>query len=203
MNFRTIPLVAQARHGKDTIADILLGVESKNYCRVALADEVKLDCMAHYGKQFPFFNVVFDNKGRISYPNDTKDTQELSFRRRTWQVWGTEARRTIFPDIWLWRWADRAMSFVNRGFDGVVIPDARFFNEARHFKARGAQILAARRFDENGVLWHEPGIDYSHASERDIPDVIDQLADVIIRNDTTYEEYQTRALEVLKEEGYI
>ena len=203
MKFLTIPIVAQARHGKDTMTDILLGSQEKPYCRVALADEVKIDCMKHYADQHPFFAVAFDAQGRISYPHDTTDPKEIAFRRATWQVWGTQARRAIFPDIWLWRWANRAWTWLNMGFYGVGVPDVRFLNEATHFKKRGGVILAAQRFDEDGNLYREPGINYEHASEAEVPDIIDQLADVVIKNDTTYEAYKAKVKATLEEQGYI
>lgn len=204
MSFLTIPVLAQARHGKDTIANALLDDTGRSYCRVALADEVKIDCMNHYGKRFPFFNVTFDKKGRISYPNDTTNPEELAFRRIVWQVWGTEGRRDIFPDIWLWRWAPRAWKFMSTGdFEGVVVPDIRFFNEAEFFKVRGSHILGAQRFNKDGTLYKEPGIDYEHRSERDIPKILLKMADLVIRNDKTYEDYQQRVHDMLTVEGYL
>ena len=204
MNFLTLPVVAQARHGKDTVATMLLDHDEKSYCRVALADELKIECAEYWGKKFPFFNVEFDEKGRISYPDDTDDPEQIAFRRRTWQVWGTEGRRALFPDIWFWRWACRAWKFMSTGnFVGVVVPDVRFFNEAEFFKNLGATIIGAQRFDENGDLYRGEGIDYEHGSEREIPEIIEKLADVKIRNDSTLEVFMLRLVEEFYRKGFM
>ena len=203
MNFLTIPILAQARHGKDTMVNMLLDCETKSYCRVALADEVKIDCMKHYAEQYPYFAVEFDEQGRLSYPHDTTNPEEIAFRRKTWQVWGTQGRREIFEDIWLWRWANRAWTFLGKGFDGVGVPDVRFFNEALHFKSRGGVILAAQRIDSDGSLYEEPGIDYTHASEAEVPKIIEELADITIWNTSTYEAYKQGVRVALEEKGYM
>jgi hypothetical protein len=201
MTFKIVPVIGSARHGKDTIAEFLL---EHNYCRVALADEVKLDCAAMYGLQFPEFLVDFDEEGRIFYPHDTQDPDRIAFRRRTWQVWGTEGRRSIFPDIWLWRWANRFMiHFHNKKYRGVVIPDVRFFNEAVHFKAMGASIVSVVRTDREGNPYQEPGIDYRHPSEVDIQRIIYELSDIAIKNSGSLLDLDVELKITMEMEDYI
>lgn len=192
-----VPIIGSARHGKDTFAEVVLESTAHNYYRLALADAVKLECMDMYGDEFPEFNVEFDAKGRISYPNDTTDPGRRIMRRMIWQRWGTEARRNLFPDIWIWKWAARAMQLIAHGFTGLTIPDVRFENEASYFAQIG-RLCAVVRTNPDGSLYQAPGVDLTHASEVDVQTVIQKYAFLRLFNSSDIDTYKREVARYLR-----
>lgn len=196
MSFRIIGICGHARHGKDTAAEAFL--QRGGVYRIALADKLKEDVAELY-PDFPEFAVAYDELGRISYPNMRPDTDpwRKAVVRRTWQVWGTQGRRYIFADYWLWQFADRAMQKATEGFGAIVIPDVRFKNEAEHIRNTwGGIIVGVDRGD-----YREPGVDYTHDSEREVPEILADMANYRVFNDETEEQFKARinllALEIM------
>jgi hypothetical protein len=185
MKPRIVGITGLARSGKDTVTNLILKVGG--YYRVSLADELKKEIAQIFPTvEYPFdwLNVAFRDNGEIYYPNDTKDPEKLAIRRRLWQLWGTEGRRALFSDFWIWRWAGRAMKALVAGWPGVVVADVRFLNEAKYIHDLGGMIVATDRGD-----YRAPGVDYTHASEREIPEIVRQYASIVVPNKGTYEEF--------------
>lgn len=160
-----IGITAPALSGKDQIAQML--EEKHHFFWHAMANPVKVSV-----------NTVLPPSIRRHYamlgedPSFKLDKQAIIPRlgvsfRTLWQRLGTEfGREMIHPDIWIMHledlWADIEQS---SSFDGVVVSDIRYLNEAQFVRNKG------------GVIWRviRPGLDLTesfrdHDSENGIPD---------------------------------
>jgi hypothetical protein len=159
---RIIGITGYARHGKDTIASVL--VRELGYSRVALADRMK-ELMLRLD---PFIEDPFGPDERLSDivgRGGWEEAKDYSEVRRLLQVFGTEVgREGLGEDVWI-----EALAKSTKGFYGnerkVVIPDIRFTNEAAFIRRMHGEVWGVSRpnFD-NGL-----GANGTHASERDIP----------------------------------
>ena len=155
MTFKIIGVCAMARHGKDTMAQALV---DKGYERISLADKLKEEVAEMFQgyEGFDLETLMHGDKGPL--------------QRRVLQIWGTEARRHVFDDFWLWRWAEKALVAAVSGKPGVVIADIRFPNEANYVKGLGGLLIGVNRGD-----YRDPDTDYTHASERHIPEILGRV----------------------------
>ena len=183
MGFRIVGVVAMARHGKDTVANAL--VELAGFQRISLADRLKEEVAemfkGHEG--FELETLLHGDKGPV--------------QRRVLQIWGTEARRSVFPDFWIWQWCVKALAAAVAGARGVVLADVRFHNEADYVKLCGGMLLGVSRGD-----YRDAHTDYSHASERHIPEILEKC-DYTIQNTGTLEDFNESIRAALEDLGLL
>lgn len=155
---RIIGITGYARHGKDTIASVL--VRELGYSRCALADRMKelllvLD---------PYTDADYERLSDLVDAGGWEHAKSFDEVRRLLQFFGTQVgREGLGEDVWI-----GALAKATPGFYAdrkVVIPDVRFTNEAAFIRRLGGQVWGVERPDfDNGL-----GVNGTHASERDIP----------------------------------
>lgn len=155
---RVIGITGYARHGKDTIASVL--VKDLGYNRLGLADLVRqalLTLDPIIGRPLLPYVRLSEIVGQEGW-NGAKQMPEV---RRLMQVMGTQVGRELLGEYtWI-----HALE-LQRGFHHperrIVIPDVRFENEAEWIRGLGGEIWKVTRPDfDNGV-----GI--SHPSEAEV-----------------------------------
>lgn len=141
-----------ARHGKDTVAEVL--VEEYGFKRIAFADKLRdfLYALNPIIDRKPVFKEgyldpvafstsrlrpIIDHNGWDGY----KQTQYNDEIRGLLQRLGTEAGRQV---LWENIWVDAAFHDVDQ-FENIVVPDCRFPNEAGAIRERGGQIWRVHR----------------------------------------------------------
>ena len=183
MKFRVVGVVAMARHGKDTVANAL--VKTCGFQRISLADKLKEEVAEHY-KGLPGFDLetlMHGDKGPV--------------QRRVLQIWGTEGRREIFPDFWIWHWCVKALAAAIEGAPGVVQADVRFHNEADYIQNMGGLLIGVDRGD-----FRDEDTDYTHASERDIPEVL-KKCDYMVDNTGDLENFHANVEAAFRDLGLV
>lgn len=192
-----IGITGYARHGKDTAAQVL--VEDYDYLRIGFADALKSMALV-------LNPIVRSEHGELRLAEAVevegwdvaKQNPEV---RRFLQVLGTEGVRDHISDhAWvdaLARKADpllydviephwRAEGYESNPweqYNGVVIPDVRFPNEAAYIQSEDGLLIMVRRPN------YDNGVGLSHPSEQHIadmnPDVVieaysvEQLRDIL------------------------
>lgn len=167
--FPIIGITGAARSGKDTIADYLC--TEYGYGRVAFAAPLKRMVCALFNRDEAWLER-----------NKDVPQEGMGTPRRLLQTLGTEwGRDLINIDIWV-NFAREEIFKIrnNRQFDGVVITDLRFYNEAKFIR------------DLGGIIWRVDRAEYTpvetHISEQGIdPSYIER----IIYNNSTLEELYT------------
>lgn len=164
---KLIGLAGLARTGKDTVGNFL--VSHRNLKAYAFADPLKQACSATFGVPVNEF-----------YDDNLKDEMHSFWgitRREMMQKLGTECVRHVFGyDTWIRRaklgWDLLNENPVNRTsglyntdekyiemgevYDGMVITDCRFDNEAEFVKNEGGVIIEITRdIDKVGISGHE------------------------------------------------
>lgn len=178
---RIIGVTGYARHGKDTLAAVL--VRELGYIRVALADKMKelllvLD---------PIVDQEHGNRlSMLFFDGGWEEAKKEPEVRRLLQVFGTQVgRQGLGEDVWIGALASSIPGFY-KGDQRVVIPDVRFPNEAAFIHRLGGEVWRVKRpgFDN--------GIGVTHDSERYISglivdeefvnaDSVDQFKDRVLR----------------------
>lgn len=193
---RIIGITGYARHGKDTIANVLS--RELGYNRIALADQMKT-AMATLN---PLVVVrredwarapipVWDETMRLAnYVDEVgwDEAKKLPEVRRLLQVFGTEVgRQMLGENVWIEALVRNTKGFYPPSERRIVIPDIRFQNEADWIhRMNDAALWRVTRPD------FDNGIGITHASERDIatlrPDVefinqgtVSDFKDVVMR----------------------
>jgi len=176
--FKVVGIAAMARHGKDTVAEALVAL---GYERISLADKLKEEVAGMFEghEGFDLETLMHGDKGPL--------------QRRVLQIWGTEARREVFPDFWIWQWCVKALACAVAGKPGVVLADVRFHNEADYVHLCGGVLIGVDRGD-----FRDPDTDYSHASERHIPEILAK-ADYTIDNTGSLEKFNENVSYALDE----
>lgn len=121
---KIILISAKARHGKDSVAEILKKLMEQNNKKVLIthyADLLKYIC-----KTFFSWNGIKDDKGR-------------SILQRV----GTDTIRKQNPDYWVEFISDFLKMFSNE-WDYVLIPDCRFPNEITRMIKDGWDVMTVR-----------------------------------------------------------
>lgn len=134
---KVILLSAKARHGKDSVAEILKTLMEQDNKKVLIchyADLLKYIC-----KTFFNWNGIKDDKGRT-----------------TLQYVGTDTIRKQNPDYWVNFISNFLKMFPNE-FDYVLIPDCRFPNEIQKMIDDGWNVMSVRvtRLDYKSPLTEE------------------------------------------------
>ena len=176
-----IGITGHARHGKDSIADII--VREYGFQKHALADVMK-DVM----------RIVFGWNDAHLY-GDLKDVVDPAFGispRHALQSFGTEwaqwqlSKYDSFSEVTgrkIW-----VNSLLSRISGRVVIPDVRFPHEAEAIRERGGFIIMVRRPGQS--------VDLTHESERSIEDI---RPDFVIRNGGTLETLGLETIAMMKQ----
>lgn len=174
------------RAGKDEAAKVL--IDEYGFKRVALADAVKKLALAID----PIIEQRRDHTLRLSdyiAAVGAEKAKEHPEVRRLYQRIGTEGGRNLFGEDF---WVDLLDKNVNDLWDSstrYVLTDARFLNEGQWVLGRGRYHGRTDLFESGrGVLaWIDrPGLKSDgHASESG---ELYDMADFIIRNETTIEE---------------
>lgn len=158
---RIIGITGYARHGKDTIADVLS--RELGYNRVALADAMK-EAMLRLNPivrtfTFPKHAERLATKVALQGWEEAKKDPEV---RQLLQRFGTEVGRQLLgEDVWITALVNNTKGFYG-GERKIVIPDIRFPNEAAWIKRVGELWKVTRPDFDNGI-----GV--THESERHIP----------------------------------
>lgn len=169
---RIIGITGYAQHGKDTIAAVLS--RELGYSRVALADKMKELLL----RLNPIVDQVHGSTlAEVVNVEGWEAAKQNLEVRRLLQVFGTEVgREGLGEDVWI-----GALANGTKGFYGnerkIVIPDIRFTNEADFIRRCHGEIWGVVRPDfDNGL-----GVNGTHASERDIPLLLNG-AEFVINN---------------------
>lgn len=137
------------------------------------------------------FTQILDDNHCIEYTAPLSGFSMVTVSpRQMYQLWGTEfARDNICDSIWF----DTAegVSCENQGRI-MIVPDVRFLNEAEWINNNPNAVLIGV---ERPV--HSDSIGSTHASEKDIPEVI-HMSDCVIDNTGTLGELRETAKIVLK-----
>lgn len=124
---KVIGLCGPAGSGKDTVADYLSA--SFGYYKFGFSYPLKELVCEQFGL---WLNRINDLKyketpiPRIVGPNGRPRTP-----REILQIIGTDGFRAVQPDFWTNRAIRTITTILRAGYDGVVVPDVRFPNEAR------------------------------------------------------------------------
>lgn len=154
-----IGILGEARHGKDSVAAIL--VEEFDFVRRGFADALKED-LGIAILNWP--NTGVDRVLARIYVNDHKDMPAM---RTALQSFG-QVQRALNEDYWIERlfdWADRNL----RPGERLVIPDVRYRNEAEALRWRGFTLLRVVRPGFDNGLTPEQRAHASEAELRDYP----------------------------------
>lgn len=166
-----IGLAGQARTGKDTAGEYLIGRHAA--CTYALADPIRRAASEMFG--LPYKDFTGDNPNR-----EVKNLFWGYSPREMLQKLGTECGREIFDqEIWLKR-AEQEFNNVNEiaANPFFVITDIRFENEANWIREKGGIVVHIHRNMEESIN--------SHVSEHGINH---HSADLTIHNNGTIEEF--------------
>lgn len=175
---KVIAVSGHARHGKDTVANILQKQLQEDGNRVLIthyADLLKYICTTFFG-----WNGEKDETGRTLL-----------------QYVGTDVVRKKNPDYWVDFVAD-ILNYFEDQWDYVVIPDTRFPNEFNRLKERGLDAVHLRivRPDFASPLTKEQ---QEHPSETALDDV---KPDFYIVNDSDLKTLKRKTITWIMEDLY-
>lgn len=178
-----IGICGLARHGKDSIAQVL--VKEFGFTRIAFADKLREVALAID----PFVVLPTDTIIRLSGLIELCGWEKAKTYpdvRRLLQRIGTEAGRNIISErLWLDLHAKESRNYTN-----VVVPDVRFHNEADYIHQQGGFLI--RVTDPRKV---DNGVGTVHPSEQ----FVNQLpAQIEISNDGTLEDLAVKVKEAVK-----
>lgn len=178
MPMKVITVSGHARHGKDTVANILQKQLQEDGNRVLIthyADLLKYICTTFFG-----WNGEKDETGRTLL-----------------QYVGTDVVRKKNPDYWVDFVAD-ILNYFEDQWDYVVIPDTRFPNEFNRLKERGLDAVHLRivRPDFASPLTKEQ---QEHPSETALDDV---KPDFYIVNDSDLKTLKRKTITWIMEDLY-
>lgn len=178
MPMKVIAVSGRARHGKDTVANILQKQLEEDGHRVLIthyADLLKYICTTFFK-----WNGEKDEAGRTLL-----------------QYVGTDVVRKNNPDYWVDFVAD-ILNYFEDQWDYVVIPDTRFPNEFNRLKERGLDAVHLRvvRPDFVSPLTKEQ---QAHPSETALDDV---KPDFYIVNDSDLKTLKRKTITWIMEDLY-
>lgn len=178
MPMKVIAVSGRARHGKDTVANILQKQLEEDGHRVLIT---------HYADLLKYICTTFFNW------NGEKDEAG----RTLLQYVGTDVVRKNNPDYWVDFVAD-ILNYFEDQWDYVVIPDTRFPNEFNRLKERGLDAVHLRvvRPDFVSPLTKEQ---QAHPSETALDDV---KPDFYIVNDSDLKTLKRKTITWIMEDLY-
>jgi hypothetical protein len=150
-------LTGAAGCGKDTIAQVMIGLDEYEFTRVAFADPLK-DVMRVLG-------IDGNDRSIKELPHDILCGKSP---RYAMQTLGTEwGRDLIGPDIWV-RCAKRKIELAMASGIDVVVTDVRFDEEADMVRSMGGCIVHVVRPGIAAVAHHRSEIPVTVDSRRDL-----------------------------------
>lgn len=158
-----IGLSGRAGCGKDTVAQRLC--QAHGFVQIALADPLRDGLAA----MFRLADEQLNDRQAKETPVDWVGRSPRELLQTLGTEWG---REHVAPDIWL-RVAARRIEQINavplraKGFNGVVVSDIRFENEAEWLRAQGGKVWHIRRHPTDCLI----GRTATHQSEQHIPAV--------------------------------
>jgi hypothetical protein len=170
---RIIGITGHARHGKNTVGDVL--ATELNYEPHAFADSLRSMALAVNPR------VVGDTRltdvVRLEGWEGAKRYDEV---RRFLQVLGTEGVRDhLGEDAWVRAMEERLNGKLDDGKTRIVITDVRFPNEAEWVKQVGGDVWRVVRLNyDNGVAKDHPSeamVDSLIADRRIVAETLDEL----------------------------
>jgi len=170
-------IIGKLNTGKSAIADVC---QKYGYVQRSFADPLKE--IVHQ-----LFNVPRD----VLWGSSEKRTGKV---RQMLQELGTDYARKIDPDVWVNQMKSQLKRCRDLKYHGVVIPDARFLNEARLLRAEGATIIRVTR-PNSGV--HETARAQQHRSERESELIPAQWITHEIVNDGSLQDLQEKIKTIL------
>ena len=177
--FNVIGISGKAGSGKSTIASML--EEDLTFAVIPMAEPLK----ALVAELFDIKDV-----GLLNDQDFKASVEPLSGKtyRYILQTVGTEwGRSSIDNDVWTKLNMLRIIDAYNHGYLGVVIPDVRFDNEAKHIKELSGKIFQVERSSLNSE-----DVSYTHASEAGIDK---KYVDITIYNDKGIEDLKKTVME--------
>lgn len=160
-----IGLCGRARSGKDTIGRYM--EQRYGYATYAFASNLK--------------RIVADifmlSDDQVN--GDGKDEVDVRYDmtpRKMLQHVGTDGFRALVPDVWLRR-AEKDIRELESRFNGVLVTDTRFGNEASNLRERFSGELWMVRRPNQPV---SNAIDYGHVSETELAGKPSDFFDVTI-----------------------
>jgi len=169
---KLIAIAGKARSGKDTVANRL--ITRHGFAGYSFAQPLKTGLQAIFGLSQEHVDG--------SLKEEIVDWIGKSPRQML-QTLGTEwGRNLIHPNIWVMVAQQHYLRLTStRKFEGMVIPDVRFENEAKWVRDSGGLIIHISRSDAPEVAAHSSEDGISIYSE-----------DVILQNDSTVHNLYTR-----------
>lgn len=172
-----IGLAGRISCGKDTLADML--VQEHGYRKMAFADPLKDFCSRLYDVDRSWFDDrstkerPLPDEPRWQQLRSPADPSQRPTPRQLAQVVGTECVRSICGDFWVRRAVVGMLQAQSQspGVLKVVIPDARFENEARAVLEFGGRMLEIVRPDKALDAGAHNAYSKQHASEQGIGNV--------------------------------
>lgn len=171
----------KARHGKDTVANIMKEYFENNGKKVLIA---------HYADLLKYICKTFFNW----------DGKKDDNGRSLLQYIGTDVIREQQPDYWV-NFIYSILKLFKNEWDYVIIPDCRFSNEIEFLKIRGLEVYAIRVNRAcsspdskifNGNLTLEQS---NHISET----ALDKYNfDYIVNNDSDIEHLRGKVIDMIK-----
>lgn len=208
----------RARHGKDTVAAEIIkrragngpgwyDVRQYSFAK-ELKDEVNQCAMKSGGmiKLFdpglysPYGGYMQANGNFLPLPEWVKYEPQPDMsdplcpygkQRTLLQWWGTEYRRSIDPDYWVKKLAERLEKDKP---EIALIADMRFPNEMKFVQEYG-DAVKVERHNPDGSLYVAPGI-VPHPSEESLAGLPDSAWDGIIINDGTLDELKDAGVQM-------
>lgn len=166
-----------ARHGKDTVAQVL--VEDFGFVRVGFADALK--------KLAIEVNPTIPGHGRLRslvLDQGWEEAKVYPEVRRLLQDLGVGVREVIGPDAWVTAVSRTLQESLAKD---IVIPDVRFPNEADFIHDQGGQLWLVNR------VGFDNGVGLGHVSEQ----YVEQLPrDAELLNMDTLEQFKDLVREV-------
>lgn len=164
-----IGITGYARHGKDTLAELMIERLGPSCVKLALADTMRemavaIDPVVSLRYEFRLARYVTYNQlvERVGY-DEAKKYPEV---RRFLQRLGTEAGRNVLgEDFWVEQTA-RRIAALPASVETVLITDVRFPNEAHWCHAYG-EVWAVARVNSDGTPFKN-GVGTAHPSEAHI-----------------------------------
>lgn len=186
-----VGLVGRKRHGKDTLADVL--IERAGFVKAGFADPLREAVLATdpiVGHEVTTVRgwdgdlhrtivrpIHYSEALRLHGYEDAKDVYPEF--RRVLQTFGTDGIRALDPEFWV----RQAVARIDARTTPYVLTDVRFPNEADAIRERGGFLIRVVRPD----LPVDPD---EHESESALDGY---SVDLDIRNDGTLEEFQAEA----------